>query len=89
MKKLSIVFMLGAVVVLLSGCTENSRAKNWGGTMTIDLPQGKEFVNATWKDSELWYIVKDKVDDIEETYEMIEDSSFGVMQGKVIFKEHK
>lgn len=83
MKNLIILSLL-----LLTSCTENIRSKEYGGTMTIKIPVDKKFVNATWKTSELWYLVRPRrTNDNVETFELIEKSSFGVMQGKVIFQE--
>lgn len=43
---------------LLSGCTKETRAKQWGGNFTVDLPTGQKLVNATWKDDDLWYLLR-------------------------------
>jgi len=53
-----ILLIIGVFIILFitSGCTENQRAKKWGGTMSITVPAGEEFVNATWKDNNLWII---------------------------------
>jgi hypothetical protein len=84
MKLLSLVTLL----CIATSCTENSRAKNLGGTMTVKLPAGTEFVNATWKSEELWYIYRTrKAGETPEVTTMQEDSVFGLMQGKVQFIE--
>jgi hypothetical protein len=83
-KLLSIVTLL----VIATSCTENSRAKQFGGTMTVKLPAGTEFVNASWKNEELWYIYRPrKVGEAPVTTIMQEDSSLGFMEGKVQFIE--
>ena len=70
------------------GCTKNQRAKQFGGTMEIEIPTNKKFVNATWKDDDLWYLTRDRKPGEEpETWTFEEDSSFGVLEGKVIFIE--
>lgn len=85
MRKLLLVLVLALTMV---GCTQNQRAKSFGGTATITLEKGKKLEVVTWKGEELWYLVRDRRDGEEiETYEFIEDSSFGVMEGKVIIKE--
>ena len=61
MKKKVMAIILIAIVavfiaVFFTSCTENQRAKKWGGTMSITVPAGEEFVNATWKDNNLWII---------------------------------
>ena len=77
-------------IILISGCTANQRAKQWGGTMTINLPANQKLINATWKNDDLWYLIKPmKEDDIPQTSELIENSSFGIIEGKVVFIESK
>ena len=84
MKLLSLVTLL----CIATSCTENERAKNLGGTMTVKLPAGTEFVNASWKNEELWYIYRTrKAGETPEVTTMQEDSVFGLMQGKVQFIE--
>lgn len=81
------------VIVLflsLSSCTENVRARNFGGQEIIDLPKGKKLVMATWKESDLWYLTED-MDSLYKPQERFfsEKSSFGVMEGSIVFIESK
>lgn len=77
-------------VIYLTSCTENTRAKACGGTATVDLPPNTKIVNATWKDHELWYLTRPmRSDEVAETMTLHEQSSFGLIEGKVIFKETK
>ena len=77
-----------AILICLCGCTDNQRAKNFGGTETIVIPTTEKFVNATWKEDELWYVVRKREEgEKAQTFELREKSSYGVLQGKVIFKE--
>jgi hypothetical protein len=79
-----------AIVALMSSCTKNEMAKNFGGTMVIDLTTGQKLVNVTWKEDEIWYLTKPmSASDSAETYSFHESSSFGIMEGTVIVKEHK
>lgn len=81
--------MLLMILFAVSSCTENQRAKNFGGTSNIDLPKDTKLVTVTWKGDELWYLVRErKENETVETYTFIEDSSFGMMEGKVILKEN-
>lgn len=76
------------LIFVCSGCTENARARAFGGTITITLPKGKEFVNATWKNCNVWYVVKDRPSGKEpQVYEFIEKSNQGILEGKVVFVE--
>lgn len=84
MKLLSLV----ALLCIATSCTENERAKNLGGTMTVKLPAGAAFVNASWKNEELWYIYRPrKAGEQPVVTIMQEDSVFDIMQGKVQFIE--
>jgi hypothetical protein len=74
----------------LLSCTENSRVKNWGGEGTIKLPKGKKLVNVTWKETEVWYLTRDMdSNDVAETYQFHEESSYGVIEGTYTIIETK
>lgn len=86
--------IIGGIVLLvvmgfsLTGC--KSVAKNMGGTITIDVPKGQKVIEATWKNSNLWYLTRPMREDEEpETFTLQEDSNFGIIEGKVIFEESK
>lgn len=94
MKTVVSVIVIVAVTFFLafmnSGCTENQRAKSFGGSTTKNLPKGHKLVTATWKNSQLWYLSRPmRNDEVPETYEFIEISNFGLMEGKVVFVESK
>jgi hypothetical protein len=84
--------MIGGITLmtLLYGCTENNRARVWGGTETIQLESGVRLVNVTWKgdkgSTSLWVLTK-KDTTKPSTYSFKEKSSFGVMEGEVIIIE--
>lgn len=80
--------LIAALVLLVVGCTEQERAKSFGGEMTIKLEACEKLVNATWKESELWYITR-PMEEAEKpvTFIFREDSSFDIMEGKVLFVE--
>ena len=77
-------------IMLLASCTENNRARVWGGTETIQLEEGVRLVNVTWKgdkgSTSLWMLTK-KDTTKPSTYYFKEKSSFGVMEGQVIIIE--
>lgn len=76
------------VVMMLSGC--NSSAKRWGGTTTVELPTNQKLVNVSWKDDSLWYLTRQMRDNEKaETFEYVEKSQHGIIEGKVIFSERK
>ena len=81
MKKLLLCFGLAAFTLM--SCTENQRARNFGGNETINLQPNEEFVNITWKQDDIWIVVKDK--NTGKFYAR-EKSSFGMMEGKIIIQ---
>ena len=83
LKVSTMVVLFMAIVIGSTSCTENERARNFGGTETIKLLPNEEFVNITWKQDNLWVIVKDKATG---KYYAREKSSFGVLQGKVVIE---
>lgn len=75
--------------ILIVSCTENERAKQFGGTMKVDLPANTEFVSATWKTDELWYIYRPRKEgETPDSITMQENSNYGLLEGKVQFNEH-
>lgn len=89
MKKILILTVLILSMVFSVACTSNEIAKNYGGTITIDLPQGEKLEVATWKDANLWYLTrKARAGETPEKHEFHEQSTYGMMQGTVIFQEH-
>jgi hypothetical protein len=79
MKKVFLAIMMG---VMVTSCTENERVKAWGGEGTINLPKGKKLVNVTWKETQIWYLTRNMdSNDVAETYEFHEESSYGVIEG--------
>lgn len=56
MKKL----LLGAILLFsVLSCTDNQRARTFGGEETIELPKNRVLLNATWKQADLWLLTKD------------------------------
>jgi len=83
------LFLAIGTMVLISSCTKNEMAKEFGGSMVIDLPAGKKLINVTWKDSDLWYLTKKmSTKDSAETYVFHESSTYGIQEGTVTIKEH-
>lgn len=88
MKKI-ITFVLALVAVAtFSSCTDNLRARTYGGTTTIELDPGQKLIEVTWKETSIWYLTEPMEPGYEpKTKVFQEDSRFGVMEGKVIFYE--
>lgn len=90
MKKSIIIFSICLMsFTFMFGCTQQQRAEDFGGTTIIDLPVGQKLVMATWKQSDLWYLTRPfRPGEVPEVQTFQESSSFGVLNGKVVFKEH-
>lgn len=78
-------FLMVAITLLaLTSCTDNQRARKYGGTETINLEPNEKFINITWKQNNLWIIVQDTVSG---NYYARKKSSFGILEGKIIIKK--
>ena len=82
-------FVLITLLMLSSiGCTRQEMAKNWGGNANLSLPAGTKLVNVTWKDTQLWYLVRPRLPGEKiETYTFAEQSSFGMIEGTITIQE--
>ena len=77
------------VVGMLDGCTENRRARTYGGTADVDVAPGQHVVNATWKDANLWILTRPlRADETPETFTFHEFSAWGVLEGTFVLREH-
>lgn len=75
--------------VCIIGCTDNNRARS-GGTMDFKLPPARKLINATWKDTELWYLTRPmRPDESPEVVIFQEKSPWGIREGRVNFIESK
>jgi uncharacterized lipoprotein YehR (DUF1307 family) len=77
------VFLALALVVVATSCTDNSRARSWGGTEEITLPENEVLLTVTWKGDQMWVLSRDTVSG---TNHFREHSAWGVMEGEVILK---
>ena len=88
MKKFSTILLL--VVLCLSGCTANERAKRFGGEQTIEVPSGHKVIDVTWKEDDIWYAYRPmREGEQAETVTFQAKSNFGIFEGKVVFEESK
>lgn len=81
MKKILFIFLL-----ILCSCTDNQRARNFGGTEVVYLENNEEFINITWRQNSLWIIVKDA---ISGDFYARESSPFYNKEGKVSIKNYE
>ena len=88
MKK--IILLIITISICLCSCTEQERICRNGGEMTINLPEGQELMMVTWKDNDLFYLTRPMSPDyVPVTKTLKENSSFGIIQSTVYFKESR
>jgi hypothetical protein len=80
------IIVLAIIVIIFGHGFAQWTTRHWGGSETVNLPPGYVLVNATWKDSNLWILIRE-----EKTGKMVfqERSVMGVLQGSVTFTETK
>lgn len=92
MRKKLAVLLFGVVLtstISLTGCN-GTAAREWGGSITLELPANQKLEEITWKEDSLWYLTRPMTeDDIAETHTFQEQSNFGVLEGTVTIIEKK
>lgn len=90
MKKFIRIIICAIVLASLNSCTSNHIARHWGGNETITLDAGQKLVLATWNDGELWYLTEPMDSSYKpQTKTFKEKSSFGMLEGTVVFIERR
>jgi len=73
-------YILGfGLLSIFASCTDNQRARSYGGTEEIKLEPGEKFINITWKKDNMWVITEK-----EGVYYAREKSSYGIWEGTII-----
>lgn len=80
MKKATIIALF---TILITSCTQNERAKSFGGSEEITLKPNEKLINVTWKNSDIWILTEDTITHL--SY-FREKSSFGIWEGEIIIK---
>lgn len=76
--------------VSLNGCSDQERAKSFGGDMILELPANQKLEEITWKDDNLWYLTRPmRTNEEAETHVFQQDSVFGVFEGTVTIIESR
>lgn len=76
--------------LIVCGCTENQRARNFGGNMTVNVERGQKVVNVTWKGADLWILTRPmRVNETAEVLTFKENTKFGMLEGKVTLEESR
>lgn len=84
----TLLIIAATALLALPSCTENQRAKTFGGNADVELPAGTKLVDMTWKNENLWYATRPmREGEFPETTTMQEQSSFGMVEGTVTFIE--
>ena len=84
------LFLMVAVIFFATSCTRQQRARRFGGNIEISIDSGWKLVEATWKDDNLWILIEPMEDDyVPKTKVFKEESSFGIMEGSITFKESR
>ena len=87
MKKITVpILLLVATMFATTSCTDNQRARNFGGSEKVEIPKGQVFVNATWKDDDMWIVTKDTSNG---DFHFYEKSSWGLIEGDITFTHTK
>lgn len=86
--KISILALTKAFFILLVmccflSCTDNQRARKFGGKEEIQLKPNEKLINITWKESNMWVLTEDTITHIKY---FRENSSWGVWEGEIIIK---
>ena len=83
----SIVGMLASIIIL-GVASKQAGVRGMSGKMVVELPPDHKLVHVTWKEQQLWYLVRPmRPGEYPETNQFKEKSASGVMKGEVIFKE--
>jgi hypothetical protein len=82
----------GTAILSMTAC-DNTIAKKFGGTMTVELEKGQKLVNCSWKSGKnegtsLWLLTRARKEgETPDTYKYTEKSTFGVLEGTVTIVE--
>lgn len=83
-----IIFSFLVVIALLTSCSEQERARSFGGDLTITLDPGQRLQNVTWKTEEsLWILTYEDPTKPPAKYTYREKSKFGIVEGAVYIVE--
>jgi hypothetical protein len=87
-KKWTAAIILGVLIMIAAWSAYNFHyeqlfVKNWGGVMSLSVPEGQHHVTATWKDANLWI---ENYDPETNTCIFTEYSKGNMLQGKVTIK---
>jgi hypothetical protein len=62
-------------------------ARTWGGTQTIELKPGERVMNCTFKEDDIWLLLRNDSASSPDTCFFVEQSSYGLLEGRVVIVE--
>jgi hypothetical protein len=78
------------LLLTLLACTDNQRAKVFGGSMSVHVPCDQVVFDMTWKGENLWYATVTAPSGwTPQVKRFTEYSSYGVIQGEVTLTESR
>jgi len=76
--------------VAMTACTDNQRAKVFGGSMSVQVPCDQQVFDVTWKGEDLWYATQPAPSGwTPQSKRFTEYSSYGMIQGEVVLNESR
>ena len=75
---------------MIFGWSANTRARESGGKMELEINAGEELISCEWKDSDksLWYLVQlPREEGKPRSYEYRQKTPSGTWEGRVIIRE--
>lgn len=85
MKTKNIIFIALATLSTVA-CTDNTRARVWGGTEELEMSPNEVFIGAAWKEGSLWI---ETIDTLTNTGYIREKSAWGALEGQIVIKPAK
>lgn len=87
---LSIVFLgvIALIPALFTSCTENARARSFGGSANYTVAANQKLVTIAWKEQSAWVLTRQRKEgEKPEVYRFKEKSSMGIVEGEIVITE--
>lgn len=84
MKNIKYLIIIGILVcITYISCTDNARARTFGGKEVVQLKSNEKLINVTWKNNNMWLLTQDT---LTSEFFFREKSSWNVFEGEISFK---
>ena len=80
---LVVTTFLALLIIISTSCTENQKARKFGGKEEIQLKPNEVLINVTWKESNMWVLTEDTLTHVKY---FRENSNWGVFEGEIVIK---